>query len=74
MVRLLEGLAVTVMMLYCSPRSRTGKGRGPEGLPDIHRLARGILIAANHSECGCLEPPRSVGVWSLLEPLKTTPG
>jgi hypothetical protein len=29
-------------------------------LPDTHRLARGILIAANHSECGecgCLEPP-----------------
>jgi hypothetical protein len=24
-------LAVTVMTLYCSPRSRTGKGRGPEG-------------------------------------------
>jgi hypothetical protein len=28
-----------------------------KGLPDTHRLARGILIAANHSECGCLEPP-----------------
>jgi hypothetical protein len=27
------------------------------GLPDTHRLARGILIAANHSEWGCLEPP-----------------
>ena len=30
-----------------------------KGLPDTHRLARGILIAANHSEfgeCGCLEP------------------
>jgi hypothetical protein len=24
------------------------------GLPDTHRLARGILIAANHSEWGCL--------------------
>ena len=24
-------------------------------LSDTHRLARGILIAANHSECGCLE-------------------
>ena len=31
MVRLLGGLAVTVMTLYCSPRGRTGKGRGPEG-------------------------------------------
>ena len=27
-------------------------------LPDTHRLARGILIAANLSECGCLEPLR----------------
>jgi hypothetical protein len=26
-----------------------------EGLPDTHRMARGILIAANRSECGCLE-------------------
>ena len=31
MVRLLGGLAVTVMTLYCSPRARTGKGRGTEG-------------------------------------------
>jgi hypothetical protein len=30
-VRLLGGLAVTVMTLYCSPRERTGKGRGREG-------------------------------------------
>jgi hypothetical protein len=30
-VRLLGGLAVTVMTLYCSPRGRTGKGRGREG-------------------------------------------
>jgi hypothetical protein len=28
-------------------------------LPDTHRLASGILIAANHSECGCLEPDDS---------------
>jgi hypothetical protein len=27
----------------------------PFGLPDTHRLARGTLIAANHSEYGCLE-------------------
>jgi hypothetical protein len=26
------------------------------GLPDTHRLASGFLIAANRSECGCLEP------------------
>ena len=31
MVRLLGGLAITVMTLYCSPRRRTGKGRGVEG-------------------------------------------
>ena len=31
MVRLLGGLAITVMTLYCSPRGRTGKGRGREG-------------------------------------------
>ena len=30
-VRLLGGLAITVMTLYCSPRARTGKGRGREG-------------------------------------------
>jgi hypothetical protein len=30
-VRLLGGLAITVMTLYCSPRGRTGKGRGREG-------------------------------------------
>jgi hypothetical protein len=49
--------------------------RGPDGqrLPDTHRLARGILIAANRSECGvcgCLEPwnPQSMGVWNPLEP------
>lgn len=31
MVRLLGGLVITVKTLYCSPRGRTGKGRGPEG-------------------------------------------
>ena len=31
MVRLLGGLAITVMTLYCSPRGRTGRGRGREG-------------------------------------------
>ena len=28
MIRLLGGLAVTVMTPYCSPRGRTGQGRG----------------------------------------------
>lgn len=31
MVRLLGGLAITVLTQYCSPRERTGKGRGREG-------------------------------------------
>jgi hypothetical protein len=31
MVRLLGGLTITVVTLYCSPRGRTGKGRGREG-------------------------------------------
>jgi len=30
-VRLLGGLAITVVTLYCSPRGRTGKGRSIEG-------------------------------------------
>jgi hypothetical protein len=30
-IRLLGGLAITVMTLYCSPRRRTGRGRGAEG-------------------------------------------
>jgi hypothetical protein len=30
-VRLLGGLAITVMTLYCSPRTRTGTGRGRAG-------------------------------------------
>ena len=30
-IRLLGGLAVTVMTLDCSPRRRSGKGRGAEG-------------------------------------------
>ena len=31
MVRLLGGLVITVMTLYCAPRRRSGKGRGVEG-------------------------------------------
>ena len=30
-IRLLGGLAITVMTLYCSPRRRCGQGRGTEG-------------------------------------------
>jgi len=40
--------------------------RTQQGLLATHRLARGILIAANRSECGCLEPDRSQCGW--LEP------
>ena len=32
MVRLLGGLAITVMTLYCSPRVRTGKGEAARGV------------------------------------------
>jgi hypothetical protein len=48
----------------CPPRVPTGcQTPTVWRLPDTHRLARGILIAANYSECGRLEP-RSVGVWN----------
>jgi hypothetical protein len=30
-IRLLGGLAITVTTLYCSPKGRSGHGRGPEG-------------------------------------------
>ena len=45
-MRLLGGLAITVMTLYCSPRARTGKGRGCEGgglYPELaaYRLSEG---------------------------------
>jgi hypothetical protein len=38
-VRLLGGLAITVMTSYCSPRGRDGKGRGPEGSGRYPELA-----------------------------------
>ncbi len=31
MVRLLGGMGFKVLTLYCSPRGRTGRGRGHEG-------------------------------------------
>jgi hypothetical protein len=46
-VRLLGGLAITVMTLYCSPRGRTGKGRGIEGSGLYPELA------AYHISEGC---------------------
>jgi hypothetical protein len=57
-VRLLGGLAITVMTLYCSPRGRTGKGRGPEGsglYPELaaYRISEGCSPNAQ-SEVGRL--------------------
>jgi hypothetical protein len=57
-VRLLGGLAITVMTLYCSPRGRTGRGRGPEGsglYPELaaYRIGEGCSPNAQ-SEVGRL--------------------
>jgi hypothetical protein len=59
-VRLLGGLAITVMTLYCSPRERTGhgKGRGREGsglYPELaaYRISEGCSPNAQ-SEVGRL--------------------
>jgi hypothetical protein len=57
-VRLLGGLAITVMTLYCSPRGRTGRGRGPEGsglYPELaaYRISEGCSPNAQ-SEVGRL--------------------
>src|SRR3954468_1040422 len=57
-VRLLGGLAITVMTLYCSPRGRTGKGRGREGsglYPELaaYRISEGCSPNAQ-SEVGRL--------------------
>ena len=58
MVRLLGGLAITVMTLYCSPRGRTGRGRGREGsglYPELaaYRISEGCSPNAQ-SEVGRL--------------------
>jgi len=57
-VRLLGGLAITVMTLYCSPQGRTGKGRGREGsglYPELaaYRISEGCSPNAQ-SEVGRL--------------------
>jgi hypothetical protein len=54
----LGGLAITVMTLYCSPRGRTGKGRGREGsglYPELaaYRISEGCSPNAQ-SEVGRL--------------------
>ena len=58
MVRLLGGLAITVMTLYCSPYGRTGRGRGREGsglYPELaaYRIGEGCSPNAQ-SEVGRL--------------------
>ena len=58
MVRLLGGLAITVIALYCSPRGRTGRGRGREGsglYPELaaYRISEGCSPNAQ-SEVGRL--------------------
>jgi hypothetical protein len=57
-VRLLGGLAITVMTLYCSPQGRTGRGRGREGsglYPELaaYRIGEGCSPNAQ-SEVGRL--------------------
>jgi hypothetical protein len=57
-VRLLGGLAITVMTLYCSPQGRTGRGRGREGsgrYPELacYRISEGCSPNAQ-SEVGRL--------------------
>jgi hypothetical protein len=57
-IRLLGGLSITVMTLYCSPRGRTGKGRGREGsglYPELaaYRISEGCSPNAQ-SEVGRL--------------------
>jgi hypothetical protein len=57
-VRLLGGLAITVMTLYCSPHGRTGRGRGREGsglYPELaaYRIGEGCSPNAQ-SEVGRL--------------------
>jgi hypothetical protein len=57
-VRLLGGLAITVMALYCSPHGRTGRGRGREGsglYPELaaYRISEGCSPNAQ-SEVGRL--------------------
>ena len=75
MVRLLGGLAITVLTLYCSPRVRTGKGRGREGsglYPELaaYRISEGASPNVQ-AEVGRLvallpiEPARAEAVFQL---------
>jgi len=59
-VRLLGGLAIAVMTLYCSPRGRTGKGRGSEGSGLYPELAA-FRISEGSSPNVQAEVGRSVG-------------
>jgi hypothetical protein len=60
-VRLLGGLAITLMTLYCSPRGRTGQGRGPEGSGLYPELAA-YRISEGSSPNGPSEVGRRVGL------------
>jgi hypothetical protein len=65
--------------MRCLSRSGSSTAWLPDGcqtptvwwLPDTHRFARGILIAANHLECGCLEPSGTPSECGCLEPLRS---
>jgi hypothetical protein len=63
-VRLLGGLAVTVMTLYCSPRGRTGKRRGREGSGLYPELAA-YRISEGNSPNVQAEVGRAVGLMPI---------
>jgi hypothetical protein len=52
----LPGLPDTHRLEGCQTLPGTHRLEGRLTPTVSHRLARGIPIAANHSECGCLEP------------------
>jgi hypothetical protein len=68
-VRLLGGLAITVMTLYCSPRGRSGQGRGREGTGLYPELAA-YRIGEGCSPNVQAEVGRQVGLMPI-EPART---
>jgi hypothetical protein len=63
-VRLLGGLAITVMALYCSPRGRSGQGRGREGTGLYPELAA-YRISEGSSPNVQAEVGRQVGLMPI---------
>jgi hypothetical protein len=57
-------LAITVMTLYCSPRARTGKGRGREGTGLYPELAA-YRISEGSSPNVQAEVARQVALWPI---------